>query len=61
MDRVRQKEPATLTAVVGPEPAEARGESARAAAQILEGSDILIELVSNISGVAASICRELGG
>ena len=61
MDRVRQKEPATLTAVVGPEPAEERGESARAAAQILEGSDILIEPVSNISGVAASIRRELGG
>ena len=61
MGRVRRKQPATLTAVVGPEPAEERGESARAAAQILEGSDILIEPVSNISGVAASIRRELGG
>ena len=61
MGRLRRKEPATLTAVVGPEPAEERSESARAAAQILEGSDILIEPVSNISRVAASIRRELGG
>lgn len=61
MGQVRRREPATLTAVVGPEPADERGEVARAAAQILEGSDILIEPVSNISGVAASIRLELGG
>ena len=61
MGLVRRREPATLTAVVGSEPAEERGEVARAAAQILEGSDILIEPVSNISGVAASIRRELDG
>ena len=61
MGQVRRREPATLTAVVGSEPVEERGVVARAAAQILEGSDILIEPVSNISGVAASIRRELGG